>query len=114
MKKDILIVLSAVALAVCSGLALAHDLFGYRPHETDGMMPSLLCILSLGYIAYAVFTLIKGKKWAALSVVLVCAAAISLVLQNAWQIPLCVECQHLMKEDLGWLNRFISVPDFLQ
>ena len=114
MKKDILIVLFAVALAVCSGLALAHDLFEYHAHETDGMMPVLISVLSLGFMAYAVFTLVRRRRWAALSVVLVCAAAVSLVLQNAWQIPLCVECQHLTKEDLGWLNRFISVPDFLK
>ena len=110
-RKNKLRLLVCAVLTAISVYALVHELWHYEPHVTDGLGPVLFSFVAIAFAIIYTVRFVKRKAWGALSVTLVCLALSGAVLYVSWHIPLCVECQHLTKADLGFLCRWIWAPD---
>ena len=110
-RKNHARLLICAALTLFSVWALVHDLQHYQAHENCGWIPELLALAAMAETGISAVRFTKRKAWMALAVAAVCLAVSAAVFFMARSIPVCVECQHLTKADLGWLNRWIWAPD---
>ncbi|MBR5705015.1 MAG: hypothetical protein IKX21_03480 [Deltaproteobacteria bacterium] len=109
-KNDVRLLICAALTLFCV-LSLFHDLQHYQAHENCGWIPELLALAAMVATGISAVRFVKRKAWMALAAAVVCLAVSAAVFFIARSIPVCVECQHLTKADLGWLNRWIWAPD---
>lgn len=116
-KKSMKLVWTAIIFALLMPLLLWYELENYHMHYGTGMLTSLCTLVGICINAYTFIKNIRAavKKKSpnlaemicSLIALIVCIA----VFAAAQKIPVCVECDHLTSEDLGFLSRWIKGID---